>query len=161
MKRLTPLLVAFLMFLCACTASKSPDSSHSLQLYFTATDPHGPAIVGQPYPASQSPSPRDLILALLNGPENDALSSPFPRGLTLRGCKLEDGHLLVNFSEQYGGLADISLTLADYCLVLTLCQLEGVERVEITVMGNPIPHRSHQILTAQEALLALEDSTSP
>lgn len=161
MKRLALFLITVLMLLCACTTQKPPDCSHTLQLYFTAPDPHGPAIVGQPYTASQSPSPRDLILALLNGPEHDTLSSPFPRGLTLRGCKLEGRHLLVNFSEHYGGLADISLTLADYCLVLTLCQLEGVDSVEITVMGNPIPHRSHQILTAQEALLALEDSTSP
>ena len=51
--------------------------------------------------------------------------------------------LLVDLSEQYGALADVSLTLADYSIVLTLSQLEGVEGVEITAGGHRVSYRSH------------------
>ena len=158
MKRLCALL-CLLLALCACTASTPQEPAPQFQLYFISAGDYGPAITPQPYTGDLPPSPQALIHALLAGPEDDDLISPFPGGLTLRGCKPEDGCLQINFSEHYGGLADISLTLADYCLVLTLCQLESVQSVEILVAGSPIPHRSHQILIPQEALLALEGST--
>ena len=61
--------------------------------------------------------------------------------------------LLVDLSEQYGALADISLSLADYSIVLTLSQAEGVEEVEITAGGRRVNYRSHQLLSAGEAVL--------
>ena len=57
-----------------------------------------------------------------------------------------DGVLSLDLSEHYSGLSDVSLTLADYCIVLTLGQLESVEQVEITVAGRPLSYRSHQVL---------------
>ena len=59
----------------------------------------------------------------------------------------------MRLSEQYSGLTDISLTLADYCIVLTLSQLEGVESVEISSEGHTANYRSHPLLTAEEAQL--------
>ena len=61
--------------------------------------------------------------------------------------------LLVDLSEQYGALADISLSLADYAIALTLSQADGVEGVEITARGHSVSYRSHQLLSAQEAVL--------
>ena len=74
----------------------------------------------------------------------------FVAGFT--GRALEDGLLTLNFSEQYGGLADISLTLADYCLVLTLSQVEGVDTVQIQSAGHTYHSRSHQTMKADEVL---------
>ena len=70
----------------------------------------------------------------------------------LQSWELEDGLLTLNFSEQYGGLADISLTLADYCLVLTLSQVEGVDTVQIQSAGHTYHSRSHQTMKADEVL---------
>lgn len=156
MKRLTALLLCFLLALSACSNPKEANTSSEFQLYFTTNGDYGPAIVSQPYTGNLPPSPQDLILALLAGPADDTLFSPFPTGLTLRGYKLENGRFLVDFSEQYSGLSDISLTLADYCLVLTLCQLDSISSVEITAAGSPVPHRSHQVLTPEEAFLTLD-----
>ena len=61
--------------------------------------------------------------------------------------------VIVDLSEQYGALTDLSLTLADYCIVLTLSQVEGVEGVEITAGGHSVSYRGHQLLTAGEAVL--------
>ena len=146
-------LLGLLLLLTACAPRQPKTNEPQLALYYLSTQEHGPALVSQPYYGKADPWA--MILALLEGPNSDALRSPYPSELTLRGCKLKDGRLTVNFSEHYGELAAVDLTLADYCLVLTLCQLEEVDTVEITVMGRPIPHRSHQLLTQEGAVLIL------
>lgn len=144
------------LLLGACTAAHPSSNQQGLQLYFLSTQEAGPAIVAQPFPDDSEATPEGLIQALLAGPTKDDLRSPFPKGLSLRGCSLEDSHLTVDFSEQYGGLTDVSLTLADYCVVLTLCQLGQVDSVEITVSGRPLSYRSHQTLTLEDAILATQ-----
>lgn len=70
-----------------------------------------------------------LVSELLSGPGEDGLSVLFPEGTRLVDWKLKDGELSLKFSEEYSALSGADLTLADYCLVLTLCQLEQVDRV--------------------------------
>ena len=138
-----------------------PSGGDSGVLLYFCTDAqthHGPAIQSQPYTGPSGPGVEELVDALLAGPTQDGLTSPFPQGLSLQSWELEDGLLTLNFSEQYGGLADISLTLADYCLVLTLSQVEGVDTVQIQSAGHTYHSRSHQTLKAEEALL---DQTLP
>ena len=138
-----------------------PSGGDSGVLLYFCTDAqthHGPAIQSQPYTGPSGPGVEELVNALLAGPTQDGLTSPFPQGLSLQSWDLEDGLLTSNFSEQYGGLADISLTLADYCLVLTLSQVEGVDTVQIQSAGHTYHSRSHQTLKAEEALL---DQTLP
>lgn len=157
MRRVICLLLGAALALSLFACTPSPDREEgSYQLYFTAlrTAGHGPAIQGQPYQGDGDPTPEALVSALLAGPTQEGLASPFPRGLSLRSLAQEDGVLSLTFSEQYGGLTDISLTLADYCLVLTLCQLEGVDAVEIAVSGQTVSYRSHQLLTPDEAVLS-------
>ena len=74
--------------------------------------------------------------------------------LFLRGSGL-------SLSEQYGGLADVSLTLADYCLVLTLSQVDGVDAVQIQSAGHTYHSRSHQTMQAEEAILDQEALSAP
>lgn len=81
----------------------------------------------------------ELVDALFSGPTQGGLTSPFPEGLSLQGWSLEDGLLTLSLSEQYGGLADVSLTLADYCLVLTLSQVDGVDAVQIQSARTHLP----------------------
>ena len=148
-------VVLLALVLAACTAARTSDDNQALRLYFLSTKEDGPAIVSQPYSGTQT-SPEALLQSLLAGPTEADLRSPFPKGLTLRSCTLEDSHLVVDFSEQYGGLTDVSLTLADYCVVLTVCQLDGIDSVEITVAGRPLSYRSHQTLTLEDAILATQ-----
>ena len=49
-------------------------------------------------------------------------------------------------------MTGLSLTLADYCVVLTLSQLPGVESVELFCSGHTDDYRSHQRLTAEEVM---------
>lgn len=93
-----------------------------------------------------------LIRVLLAGPEGEGLASPFPRGTSLRGWRQESGVVTLDLSEAYGGLSGVELTLADACIVLTLCRLEDVEAVYLTVDGRPRPFRD-QVLTPADFLL--------
>ena len=107
---------------------------------------------------------RDHGPALSPQPEQAGLVSPFPRGVAMQQWSWDEerpGVLLVDLSEQYGALADVSLSLADYSIVLTLSQAEGVEEVEITAGGRRVSYRSHQVLSAQEAVLWDELADTP
>lgn len=153
MRRTCALLLVLLLALTAC---KTSFKNGGYQLYFRV-DPesatHGAAISSQAYPGKEEPGVEELFSALMNGPTQKGLVSPFPQGVTLVSWELSDGLLTLNLSEQYGGLADVSLTLADYCLVLTMSQLAGVESVQIQSDGHTYHSRSHQSMTAQEAIL--------
>ena len=81
-------------------------------------------------------------------------------GVTLRMWTLYNGLLTVDFASGYGVLSGIDLTLADYSVVLTLTQLEGVEAVMITAEGEMLSFRDHQRLTAEEAWSALQSGMS-
>ncbi|MCI8423245.1 MAG: GerMN domain-containing protein [Lawsonibacter sp.] len=169
--RVAPLILALLSLCAACGRESEADSPYLL--YFLAQDSsfHGSALACEPYqppehpaggpdqpPLGQSwPNPGDLLQALVDGPRDPELTSPFPRGLTFQWWEWDadrPGNLRVGMSEQYGGLTDISLTLADYCIVLTLSQLEGVETVEIVSAGYTVNYRSHPLLALEEAELS-------
>lgn len=94
----------------------------------------------------------DLLELLLRGPESEELTSPFPAETVLRSQRVEEGIAYVDLSEAYGGLSGAELTLADACIVLTLCQLDGVEQVYITVEGEPRPYRD-QVFSPGDFLL--------
>ena len=151
---LLSLVLALSLLLAGCGSS---GESSGVLLYF-CTDPndhsqlHGPAIQSQPYLGPSGPGVEELVNALLAGPTQGGLVSPFPQGLSLQSWELEDGLLTLHCSVQYGGLADISLPLADYCLVLTLSQVEGVDTVQIQSAGHTYHSRSHQTMKADEVL---------
>lgn len=159
-KNCLALALILALALSAC-ASREEAEQGGIRLWFPVDDStagygHGPALSSQPYEGEAPPQPEALLSALLAGPTQEGLRSPFPRGVALRQCAMDDeqpGVLLVNLSEQYGALTDVSLTLADYCIVLTLSQAEGVEIVEIAAEGRRVSYRSHQQLAAREAAL--------
>lgn len=94
-----------------------------------------------------------LMSALLDGPpQGSDLVSPFPQGTNLQQFKREGNRLTVDLSWVYGDLAGIELTLADYCITLTLTQLEGVEEVCITSNGSQLPYRKRQVFTAEDVM---------
>ena len=150
-------LLAALLLLAACGGREDREEQDFVLYYLLEGEPvHGSALDWEPYPGEADPGPEELLTALLAGPTQEGLTSPFPRGVSLLSWdwdEEEPGVLRITLSEQYGALTDISLTLADYCIVLTLSQLEEVEGVEIRSGGHSAGYRSHQTLRAGEALL--------
>ena len=54
---------------------------------------------------------RMLLEALLNGPKDDDLRSPFPVGTVARSLELRGSRAVADFSEPYGSLSGVALTL--------------------------------------------------
>jgi len=163
MRKAALLLAGVLVFAIGCQRGEEPTPVSEYVLYFLDGGGeqglgigHGPALRTQPW-EGEDPEPEELVQALLDGPTAEGLRSPFPRGVTLQSWEWDEerpGNLRLRLSEQYSGLTDISLTLADYAIVLTLTQLEGVESVEILTSNYSSHYRSHQILTPEEAVLS-------
>lgn len=106
------------------------------------------------------PSAETLLGALLKGPQSATLASPFPAGVRVLDIQMDAATetLHVNLSEQYGSLSGLDLTVADYCIVMTMCQIPWVRNVRILVEGEPIPYRNRQNMQATDVLLAgIED----
>ncbi len=156
------LLLIVTLLLTACGGETEHTEGPVLWFCTGGERDHGPALSPQPYQGEMTPEA--LLSALLAGPDQAGLVSPFPRGVAMQRWSWDEerpGVLLVDLSEQYGALADVSLSLADYSIVLTLSQVEGVEEVEITAGGRKVSYRSHQVLSAQEAVLWDELADTP
>lgn len=93
-----------------------------------------------------------LISALLSGPESEGLISPFTEGTKLLGWSLQGGQLDLDLSGEYNSLSGVNQTLADYCLVLTMCQLEQVDRVCLLVEGRPAANRGRSTLCPEDII---------
>ena len=151
MKKLCILLALLTLLLSACVAANREEEG--TPLYFVSDTPGRTLALVPEYrllPGDAEPI-QAMLEALLEGPETEGLSRAIPLGVSLRDWTLEDGVVIVDFSGRYGNLSGMSLTLADYSVVLTLCQLEEVEAVMITVNGEILAYRDHQRLTLADA----------
>lgn len=108
------------------------------------------------------PSAEQLMNSLLAAPKSSGLLSPFPAGVTVLDLYTDtaSGTVFVNLSEQYGSLSGFDLTIADYCIVMTLCQIPWVSSVRVLVEGEPIPYRNRQNMKDTDLLLSGVDERS-
>ena len=83
--------------------------------------------------------------------------SPLPENVLLRSVTMSGSTACVDLSVGYTFLSGMELTVADYCIVLTLTQLTGVYAVRITAEGREIPQRSKQLLLSGDVLLSSMD----
>lgn len=153
MRRTAALALALSLLLAGCGGDRGSGERKPGECTLWFTSAHG-----SPQSAALGSETRELLdgedpLPLLfQGPESEELTSPFPAGTALRSERVEEGTAYVDLSEAYGGLSGAELTLADACVVLTLCQLEGIDRVYITVEGAPRPYRD-QVFSPEDFLL--------
>ncbi len=151
-----------LLLLAACGHTKAGEGEgKSVAVYYAALQPYdnGASVVGESHTLSNTAEPVEELMTLLFGkPESSRLTSPIPDGVSLTEWSMEEGVLHLELSEAYGGLSGIDLTIADYCITLTLCQLDEVRSVIISVDGDLLPSRYYQALRSSDVLLsAMED----
>ena len=142
--------LGMLLGLSACSEGKGEGTAY--QVYFLAEevgDPH--ALMSETRVVPAGTNPIDYLLdALLNGPTKENLQRIIPAKVSLRSWTFRNGVLQVDFSGRYGSLSGINLTLADYSVVHTLSQVEGVKAVQITADGETIRYRDHQELLTED-----------
>ena len=79
------------------------------------------------------------------------------QGIELRSIAIQGRRAYVDLSRRYAGLTGIQLSLADYCITLSLTQLEGINSVTITAQGQELAYRPDQVLMEQDVLLSTMD----
>jgi len=169
-RRITALLLALwlLWALSACTHTGETNAEDRFLLYYPAADLRtvtgGDAVVtrdiiiaGAADLTTQELAER-LLEALLGGAADAATSAPMPAGTSVLELSVFGKWARVDLSRQYTRLAGIDLTLADYCVTLTLTQLDGINAVSITSGGRELPYRHTQVLTAADPLLSTQES---
>ncbi len=165
MRRLLPALLSLALLLAGCGRHPAEDAP-DITLYYIAADladtAGGDAI--RAVPASiegleelETWEAAALLLSRL-AESGDGWVSPLPAGVTVEDIALQGRRVYVDFSRGYGSLTGIRLSLADYCVALSLCQLEEVSSVYITAAGQPLSLRGSQVLMEQDVVLSgMED----
>ncbi|MDE6260063.1 MAG: GerMN domain-containing protein [Oscillospiraceae bacterium] len=152
------LLAALLLALASGCHRAGQEEEQGLMLWFP-TDPDqerlSAALDSCPY-QGESPSIPGLLAALLAGPppESSGLVPAIPAGTRVLSWSLGNRVVDVELSAAYAELVGIDLTLADYCITLTLTQLPGVDGVRITANGGGQSYRDRQALYPEDVLFS-------
>ena len=160
-------LFAALVAFASCAKSAQEDEESGYALYFLSdldASGGGDAIAASSvrFTPDETMSTEDCVRALMElllaGPDEAALHSPIPEGTALRSLKVSGRRAEIDLSAQYARLSGIDLSLADYCITLTLSQLPNVNAVSITANGSELPYRKTQVLLSADTLLSSRES---
>lgn len=155
MKRFVAFLIAIvLILLIGCNGNEY--EGEVIEVYFLR-DISAPisdgAVAAVKYPAFRySDKVEAAIGKLLSEPEVEGLHSPFPEGVKLVGIDYSGDVVTVHLSEEYGEMFGEDLAAANVCTVLTLCGIDGVNAVSITVDGKQHPAISVDRFTADSVV---------
>lgn len=152
------LTAAMLLTLAFGCAPSQEEDSDGLKLWFPisqAQEKLSSTLGACPYESEDHSIP-GLLAALLAGPppEETDLTAVIPAGTRLLSWSMENRVANVELSAAYAGLVGIDLTLADYCVVLTLTQLPEVEGVRIVANGGGQSYRDRQPLYPEDAMFS-------
>ena len=122
----------------------------------TAPEKTGELIRPEPYPEIGADGMElDTAVTLLSSPAMSAdLVCALPEDVSITGYGFENGVVTLSVSEGFLALTDMQRSIASFCAVLTLCQLNGVEAVTILCGDEPV----FSGLMPEDALLTAEDT---
>ncbi len=138
---LTSILI-FMLFSCgtATTVTENmTEAKNAFKIYFVNNSED--KLVTEEYIAKgESAEERagELIARLRSEPEKITLKKPIPDEIKINSWEINENILNIDFSETYRELTGISEILSRACVVKTLCQIEGVDKVEYTIDGQPL-----------------------
>ena len=164
MRRFLTIALAAAILLTACAAPAEPEEqSGGYCVYYLAAEEAargGDRICGS-YETLEIPEDPDLtevaealVERILLGSEDGTLFSPLPRGVELLSLEVRDRIAYVDLSGEMSSLSGVELTLAYYCLTLTLTALDGVGAVVITVQGRSLGQQPKQVFYERDVLLS-------
>lgn len=155
MKRLLSLLLAAVLLLTALSACsfEQAEPQDAVNLWFAFEGDAALSLETELYNGKRAVP--ELMDALLKGPSSDReLRSLIPEGTRLLVWQLDGDLVWVDLSREYGRLTGLDLTLADYSIVLTLTQLDQIQRVRITVDGKELRSGEKEVLSRDDVVLS-------
>lgn len=94
-----------------------------------------------------------IVELLLGGCTDKDFICPVPKGTAVNSCTVTGGTVSVDLSREYEQLVGVERTIADYCITLSLMQLDGIYAVRLTVNGLLPEGRTNGVYTSAEVLL--------
>lgn len=156
-----------LLVLAACAAPAPPEAQgEGTPIYYLAAeeDSRGGDRIRACYETlglGEDATVRDEAAAvvgrLLEGPADRGLESPLPTGVELLSLEVRDRTAYVDLSGGFNQLAGVELSMADYCLTLSLTALDGIGAVRITAQGRPVGQQPKQVFYERDVLLSTMD----
>ena len=95
----------------------------------------------------------EVLRLLMGGYTEGGFRQPVPSGTRLQSCTVTGSTAVVDFSAAYGQLSGIDLSMADYCVALSLVQIPGIYTVRITVNGRDLAYRDKNYFRADDVLV--------
>ncbi len=142
MKRLISFLL-FLLFLTGCASVDNQMDEPSVDVYYLTLaegSESGSAVGKVTYTAAhRGDLLHEALVRLTEDPEEKLkMHSAFPQDLHINTYTLEDRVITVDLTASYLNMSPVQKTLVRCCLVMTLCSLEEVDRVNISVEGKTV-----------------------
>lgn len=160
-------LVLALVLACTFMPGKQEDEADTLSLYYPV--PQSELTGGRDAIDAVKVDWRDMreagikeqaeeILRLLQGGcEDSHFHTPLPANTRLLSCQVSGSTVWVDFSAAYAQQSGMALTIADYCVALSLVQIPGVYTVRITVNGRELAYRDRNYFRADDVLLTSQE----
>jgi len=163
-RRCLPGLLALLVLAAACAAGPAREGGEEGQpLYFLAPQEEAGGsdaiqvrceTLALEEGAAAGEAAGAVVERLLEGSTDGQLLSPLPPGTELLGVEIRDRVAYVNFSSHIGSLSGVDLTLADYCLTLSLTGLDGIGAVRVLSQGRALGQQPKQTFYERDVLLS-------
>lgn len=130
-----------LLILSGCSALENHEDEPSVEVYYLAPSDglnSGSAVGRVTYTAAHREDLlHEALVRLTEDPEEKTkMHSAFPPELHINTYSLEDRTITVDLTASYQELTPVEKTLIRCCLVMTLCSLEEVDQVAISVEGK-------------------------
>ena len=169
MKRLLALLLTIALLLATACAVQNRTESDTvgIPLYFLAptdtakgSDALQCSMEPLSFPAGTSPEEQASAITerVLLGSSDGLLRSPFPEDTQLVSVTVRDHRVYVDLAGSFARMDGVALTLADYCLTLSLSTIDGIESVSITSSGRMLAQQPRQVFRERDVILSTEDS---
>ena len=163
MKKWLALVLAVLL-LVSCAASDEPENQEAGALiYYLAPEDEARGgdrirssreLLDLPGDADELTQAQAIVERLLAGPSDGGLLSPLPEGAELLNLDIRDRTAYVDLGEPLRELSGVDLTLADYCLTLSLTELESIRAVVVTAQGRAIGQQPKPVFYERDVLLS-------
>ncbi|MBR5217600.1 MAG: GerMN domain-containing protein [Oscillospiraceae bacterium] len=99
----------------------------------------------------------EVVRLLTGGCRDKNFRMPVPNGTKMQRCTVAGSMVTVDFNGVYGNLGGMDLTIADYCIALSILQIPGVYTVRITVNERDLAYRGQNVFHADDVLLTSQE----
>ena len=88
----------------------------------------------------ESTDPEFVLRELMKGPDSQELVNVLPEGIKINSCKVENDVCIIDLSKEFIEVQGSSAQqMVLYSVVNTLCAIDGVEKVRISIDGETNP----------------------